>query len=94
MVRGEVLNKALACVTQDRQETYGTPEDSFTAIARYWEVYLNNKFKGNLELEPMDVALMLALLKVARAQKSPKHADNFIDMAGYAACASEVVSGN
>lgn len=37
-----------------------------------------------------DVAMMLALLKVARIHNGDKM-DSFIDLAGYAACAGEIV---
>ena len=37
-----------------------------------------------------DVAMMLALLKVARIHNGDKM-DSFIDLAGYAACAGETV---
>ena len=36
-----------------------------------------------------DVAMMLALLKVARIHNGDKM-DSFIDLAGYAACAGEI----
>lgn len=38
-----------------------------------------------------DVAMMMALLKVARIKAGDK-ADSFIDLAGYAACAGEIVT--
>ena len=38
-------------------------------------------------------AMMMALLKVARIKTGKHKDDNFIDLAGYAACACEV-SGN
>ena len=38
-----------------------------------------------------DVAMMMALLKVARINAGDK-ADSFIDLAGYAACAGEIVT--
>ena len=39
-----------------------------------------------------DVALMMALLKIARATTSD-NMDNLIDLAGYAACAGELIGG-
>lgn len=36
------------------------------------------------------VALMLAELKVVRAWGNPTHADNWCDLAGYAACGGEL----
>ena len=36
-------------------------------------------------------AVALALLKVGRIAKGQRKADNYIDLAGYAACAAEIV---
>jgi hypothetical protein len=41
-----------------------------------------------------DVAVMLALLKVARIKQNPNHTDNWIDIAGYAACGGEIATGD
>jgi hypothetical protein len=32
---------------------------------------------------------MMVLLKAARAKSNPQHVDNYVDAAGYAACAAE-----
>ena len=61
-------------------------EDNFKTIAIYWSVHLN------CEVLPHDVGTMMLLLKAARAKSNPKHADNYIDAAGYAACAAELVA--
>ena len=42
---------------------------------------------------PETVALMMALLKVARLIKSPEHLDSWVDLAGYAACGGEIAGG-
>ena len=36
--------------------------------------------------------MMLALLKIARSKASLTHFDNYVDLAGYAACAAEIAS--
>lgn len=82
--RAQVLDAAKAAVTQDRQASYGPPEESFERIARLWSAYLG------WTLQPSDVALMMALLKVARVQGNPAHRDNYVDLAGYAACGAEI----
>ena len=41
-------------------------------------------------IPPETVALMMALLKVARLIKSPEHLDSWVDLAGYAACGGEI----
>lgn len=84
--RKTILDAAEKCVCQDRQDTHGKPEDSFSEIAMLWTAYTGN------DIRPVDVAQMMILLKVARAKGNPKHQDNWIDVAGYAACAGEIAS--
>lgn len=84
--RKTILDAAEKCVCHDRQDTHGRPEDSFGDIADLWTAY-----KG-VEFDPVDVAQMMVLLKIARAKGNPKHQDNWIDIAGYAACAGEIAA--
>lgn len=84
--RKTILDAAEKCVCHDRQDTHGRPEDSFGDIADLWAAY-----KG-VEFDPVDVAQMMILLKIARAKGNPKHTDNWVDMAGYAACAGEIAA--
>lgn len=84
MTRKECLDAAAACVLTDRNVTYGTPEDSFGRVAQGWSA-----LKG-IEITAVDVALMLAWLKIVRAHDNPGHADSFVDLAGYAACGAEI----
>lgn len=42
---------------------------------------------------PEDVAAMLALLKIARIASGHAKADNWVDLAGYAACGGEIEGG-
>ena len=84
--RKTILDAAEKCVCHDRQDTHGRPEDSFGDIADLWTTY-----KG-VEFDPVDVAQMMVLLKIARAKGNPKHTDNWIDIAGYAACAGEIAA--
>jgi len=85
MTRSEILNAANACVTQDRAATHGPAEDTFGRIAALWSSLLGQP------VSPAQVALMLAGLKIARAWGNPAHHDNWIDLAGYAACGGELV---
>ena len=84
-VREEVLDRAKTYVSQDRNTDYGEPEDNFAAIAYLWSKYLDTK------IEPHEVAILMILVKVARIKSSPNNADNWIDIAGYAACGAECV---
>ena len=80
----------------DRNTQYGEPEDSFRAIAEFWETYVREKCVtpgASVCIQPADVAMMMVLLKVARTFCGTK-ADTYIDIAGYAACAAEIEANN
>jgi len=79
-----VLDTAADYVLHDRAATHGSPEDTFRTISMLWEAYLG------VNVTEADVANLMVLLKVARAQQNPRHDDNYVDIAGYAACAAEL----
>lgn len=84
--REECLRTACEIVNGARQECYGDAEDNFQTIATLWETYL--KATGcDVLIDSKDVAMMMILLKVARAASHEIHLDNYVDIAGYAACA-------
>lgn len=87
MNRKEILEEALKVVSNDRQTNYGTPEDNFKIIANLWSNYLG------ITVSSSDVAMLMILLKIARARHKPDYADNYVDIAGYAACAGEINNG-
>lgn len=87
MTRSEILSIAADIVTKDRATTHGPAENTFGLIARLWSDFLG------VDVAPEEVGLMLVLLKVARASGNPAHADNWIDIAGYAACGGELALG-
>lgn len=86
--RKACLESAIEIVCKDREDTYGSPEDNFDLIAALWTEYTGT------ELSSKDVAMMMALLKIARIKTGKYKADNFIDLAGYAACACEIGDNN
>ena len=92
LTRADILHAAEKCVCGQREQDYGTPEDNFKAIAELWSVYLDRisvgKY-GNMIVDEKDVAVMMALLKIARIAAGGGKADSWIDLAGYAACGSE-----
>ena len=97
MTREEILKEALRCVTGEREQQYGSPEDSFMAIAELWTVYLEHgcvEDNGAVLLHPEDVAAMMALLKIARICTGKYKGDSWVDLAGYAACGGACQSGN
>lgn len=88
MTRPEILEAARQCVCGDREQDYGSPEQNFQRIAEMWTTYVDTY------IGPKDVAAMLALLKIARIASGHAKADNWIDLAGYAACGGELESAN
>ena len=83
-VRTRTLQRALDAVTGSREQDYGKPEENFAVIARLWSAYTGYEFK------PDDVAIMQILVKVARVASGNAKADNWIDIAGYAACGAQI----
>lgn len=84
--RKEILNAAATCVCKERNDQYGEPEDCFQDIANLWAAY-----KG-VDFDPFDVAMMMSLLKVARAKANPQHTDNYVDLCGYGSIAGELAN--
>ena len=96
MTRKEILDRAAECVLGQREEDYGSPEESFGLIAELWQAYIARRCVGPdaiVEVLPEDVAAMMALLKIARTAAGAVKADNWIDLAGYAACGGELNTG-
>ena len=101
--RGEVLMETLKTITQDRQDQYGQPEDSFGTISEFWSTYLTARRRDvvietgeydrrevvAVAITPKDVAMLMDLLKTAREAHGHKH-DNLVDKAGYSAIAAEL----
>ena len=85
--RESILDAAKRCVCGDREQDYGSPEDNFAVIAAPWTAYTGT------DITPTDVAMMMALLKIARAKAGSKP-DTYIDLAGYAACGGELEVNN
>lgn len=89
--RARVLELARECVCSDRQAQYGSPENNFALIATFWGLYLEEKLQlTEVAIEAEDVAMMMALLKIARCTTGQVKLDNYVDLAGYAACGGEI----
>lgn len=86
-MRKQILDEAEKCVCHDRNDQYGSPENNFRTIAKLWNTYLGME-SG---ITATDVAMMMALLKIARISTGQKTKDSFVDLAGYAACGAECV---
>lgn len=86
MNRANCLKKADECVNGKREQDYGSPESNFLKIADLWSAYYGAPFSAN------DVAMMMALLKIARISTGTATEDSFVDLAGYAACGCEIAT--
>lgn len=84
MNRIEILENAIKSVNGSRTQDYGTPENNFRTIAELWYIYSGYHFTCE------DVAIMMALLKIARIRNGGGSGDSYVDLAGYAACAGEL----
>lgn len=86
--RGQILLDALDIINGDRLDAHGKPEDSFGQIARLWSAYLFDRLE--LPLDKRDVAILMALLKIARIQTGTAETDSFRDAAGYIGLAADM----
>lgn len=82
--RAEILDTAKRIVTGDREKQYGKPEDNFAVIAEFWTTYIGHPISSE------DVAIMMALLKIARIRSGNYKADSFVDGVGYLSLAAEI----
>lgn len=88
--KGQILDTAKANIYGERQQAYGIPRKHLDLVAAHWNAYLIGR--GSTPLLGHDVALLLALLKVARLIETPDHTDSWADLAGYAAIGGEVAT--
>lgn len=82
--RAEILDAAKKIVTGDREKQYGKPEDNFAVIAEFWTTYIGHPISSE------DVAIMMALLKIARIRSGNYKTDSFVDGVGYLSLAAEI----
>jgi hypothetical protein len=82
------LREAAGIVNGERDAAYGSPEDNFARIAKLWTVIFEQAMKRGY-LEPSDVAAAMIAVKLSR-QTHGNTKDNWVDIAGYAACGYEV----
>jgi len=100
---GDCLDEAKATICGERQDQYGSPEDSFALVAKYWNTYLLEVQKKILVaagfdlrdyklvdlLETKDIAHMMILFKMARVQGQKPSRDSYVGICGYAAIAAD-----
>ena len=82
------LQTAAEAVGGPRNADYGNPTDDFRTQAEMFSSYLSRTNGQSVVVSASDIAALMVLVKIARQAHRPK-ADNWIDMAGYAACGAE-----
>tara|TARA_R110002020_G_scaffold432446_1_gene642466 strand:- start:51 stop:407 length:357 start_codon:yes stop_codon:yes gene_type:complete len=83
MISQSLLDEAKKLIGGDRQEDYGDKLKNHQNIANFWSIFLEK------QITPHDVAICMALVKVARLMNQHKK-DSYLDMAAYAAIAGEI----
>ena len=86
MTAEEILAKASDLISGDRNDEHGDRGLCHKNIAALWSAYLD------IYLPPYKVALMMALLKIARSKTGTFNMDNFVDLPGYGALAGELAA--
>ena len=80
----EFLTEAVKLVGGDRQRDYGDKVVNHSNIARLWSAYLD------IPIQAHDVAILMALLKIARTKLGAVSKDTYTDMSAYSAIAGEI----
>ena len=83
MISQDILKEAQDLIGSDRHKDYGDKLTNHKNIAALWSIFLRK------EVTPHDVAVCMALVKVARLMHQHKK-DSYVDMAAYAAIAGEI----
>lgn len=86
--RAKLLREVEGLITSERNVSYGSPTENFANIADLWTVQFKHLLKDGEGFNGAHVAQALAQVKLARMIAQPKR-DNWLDLAGYAACGWE-----
>jgi hypothetical protein len=84
MNRLDILGQAAELTLGDRNDQHGDPLPNHQNIAAIWSVILGRT------IEPFEVALCMAGLKIARLAGNPANVDSYVDGAAYLAIAGEL----
>lgn len=88
----DILEKAATIVSNDRNASHGDLVETHKAIAAVWNGILDAAGKLEIPLDGHDVAMLMAGLKIARAYQGSYNEDDYTDLAGYAACAGQIMA--
>ncbi len=86
MRAANLLSEAAVLVGGDRARQHGPAHRNLGLAAELWSAYLG------IPIQATDVALLMALLKIARARTGAPDVDHFRDLAGYAGLAGELAT--
>lgn len=89
-IKAEIADEAKRIVSGARRSAYGTPEQNFERIARFWQAYFENTGRGDVKITAADVSPLMRLMKEARLCETPDHKDSFVDIVGYTLTGAEV----
>jgi hypothetical protein len=88
-IKRSIAEEAANIVDGARRANYGTPENNFARIARFWTAFFANTGRG-VEITAADVSPMMRLMKEARLCETPDHYDSHVDLVGYTLTGAEV----
>jgi len=88
-IKNRIADEAKRIVNGARRSEYGTPENNFERIARFWSAYFANTGRP-IDVTAADVSPLMRLMKEARLCEMPDHMDSFVDLVGYALTGAEV----
>lgn len=88
-VKIAIADEAKRIVAGARRSAYGTPENNFERIARFWQAYFVNTGR-DVTVTAADVSPLMRLMKEARLCETPAHRDSFVDLIGYTLTGAEV----
>jgi hypothetical protein len=83
MIANELLTESTRLL-YDRGLQYGDPTANHIRIAQLWSAYLN---RG---VEPHEVAVCMALVKISRISEQATHRDSYADALAYMAIAGHI----
>ena len=86
MNRVDVLNQAEQLINGPRAQDYGDARENFGRVAQVWSALLDQ------HIEPEQVALCMAALKMCRLANTLDHTDSWVDAAGYIALGAEIAT--
>ncbi len=81
----KICKKAAKLVGGKRHRQHGDRRANHENIAALWEAYLG------VEIAEHDVAVLMALLKIARTKTGEINLDDYVDGVGYLSIAGELV---